>query len=257
MANDIKAASIKVYLSGVRALHIENGYPDPTSGCLRLQRVLKGIKRCQGSSPDTRLPVTPAILRNICRHLNLYVYDDAMFWAACCLAYFGFLRASEFTVPNATAYSPAFHLSVTDVAADQRVAPSRIQVTIKVSKTDPFRQGCVITLGLGLPPLCPVESMLTYLALRGGTVGPLFVRANGAPLTRAYFTDRFRVLLREAGINGHYSSHSFRIGAATSAALAGVPAHTIQTLGRWTSSAYLTYIRTPRSRLSELTKSLC
>ena len=41
------------------------------------------------------------------------------------------------------------------------------------------------------------------------------------------------------------------------AALAGVPEHMIQTLGRWTSSAYLTYIRTPRSLLSEFTKKLC
>jgi hypothetical protein len=58
LADDLKAASIKVYLSAVRALHIEQGFPDPLSGCLRLQRVLKGIKRCQGSSSDKRLPVT-------------------------------------------------------------------------------------------------------------------------------------------------------------------------------------------------------
>jgi hypothetical protein len=42
-------------LSAVRALHIEQGFPDPFSGCLRLQRVLKGIKRCQRSSSDKRL----------------------------------------------------------------------------------------------------------------------------------------------------------------------------------------------------------
>jgi hypothetical protein len=57
LADDLKAALIKVYLSAVRALHIEQG-PHPLSDCLRLQRVLKGIKRCQGSSSDKRLPVT-------------------------------------------------------------------------------------------------------------------------------------------------------------------------------------------------------
>jgi hypothetical protein len=257
LAQDLKVASIKVYLSAVRALHIEQGYTDPMKDCLRLQRVLKGIKRSQGASPDTRLPVTPIILRSIFHHLDMGTYDDVMFWAACCLAYFGFLRSSEFTVPNATAFSSHLHLSVNDVTVDQRVDPSQIQVNIKVSKTDPFRQGCIIALGQGRSPLCPVEAVLSYLSIRGGTSGPLFVRANGVPLTRTFFTERLRTLLSAAGIAGRYSSHSFRIGAATSAALAGVPEHMIQTLGRWTSSAYLTYIRSPRSLLAEFTKNLC
>ena len=99
--------------------------------------------------------------------------------------------------------------------------------------------------------------MLNFLELRGGSAGPLFVRSNGVPLTRTYLSERLRRLLSDAGIPGNFSSHSFRIGAATFAALAGVPDHLIQTLGRWSSSAYLTYIRTPRGLLSNLTKSLC
>ena len=205
----------------------------------------------------SRLPITPAILRSIFRLLDMSEYDDVLFWAACCLAYFGFLRSSKFTVPNADAFSPDLHLSVNDISVDRRVDPSQIHVNIKVSKTDPFRHGCIIALGQGRSPLCPVEAVLSYLSIRGGTAGPLFVRTNGFPLTRAYFSERLRSLLDAAGIAGRYSSHSFRIGAATSAALAGVPEHMIQTLGRWTSSVYLTYIRTPRSLLSEFTKKLC
>ena len=214
LADDLKAASIKVYLSAVRALHIEQGFPDPLSGCLGLQRVLKGIKRYQGSSSDKRLPVTPAILRAIYSHLDLSQYDDVMFSAACCLAYFGFSRSSEFTIPNGATFSQALHLSVHDIAADQRVAP--------------FRQGCILTLGQGRSPLCPVEAMLNFMELRGGSAGPLFVRSNGVPLTRTYLSERLRRLLSDAGIPGNFSSHSFRIGAATSAALAGIPDHLIQ-----------------------------
>ena len=164
LAKDLKVASIKVYLSAVRALHIEQGYTDPMSDCLLLQRVLKGIKRCQGASPDTRLPITPAILRSIFRLLDMSEYDDVLFWAACCLAYFGFLRSSEFTVPNADAFSPDLHLSVNDISVDRRVDPSQIHVNIKVSKTDPFRHGCIIALGQGRSPLCPVEPV----SIRGG-----------------------------------------------------------------------------------------
>jgi site-specific recombinase XerD len=77
------------------------------------------------------------------------------------------------------------------------------------------------------------------------------------PLTRTVFTERLRQLLSQAGITGHFGSHSFRIGAATTAGLAGVPEHMIQTLGRWSSSVYLAYRRTPRNLLASVTRMLC
>ena len=53
LARGIKHFSIKVHLSGVRALHIDHGFPDPLINCLRLQQVVRGIKRCQGSSSSS------------------------------------------------------------------------------------------------------------------------------------------------------------------------------------------------------------
>ena len=51
LADTLHHSSIKVYLSAIRSLHIEEGLPSPQVGCLRLQRVLWGIKRHQGSTP--------------------------------------------------------------------------------------------------------------------------------------------------------------------------------------------------------------
>ena len=74
-------------------------------------------------------------------------YDTILLWAACCMAFFGFLRCGEFTVPSQTDYDSDTHLSLTDIALDDKANPSVIQVTIKQSKRDPFRQGVDIYLG--------------------------------------------------------------------------------------------------------------
>ena len=56
--------------------------------------------------------------------------------------------------------------------------------------------------------------------------------------------------------HAQYAGHSFRIGAATTAAAAGVEDSIIKTLGRWESAAYLLYLRIPRERLAALSKLL-
>ena len=109
LARTIKHSSIKVYLSGVRALHIDHGFPDPLINCLRLQQVVRGIKRCQGSSSSSRLPITDDLMLVIWQSLDLHLPDHCMFWAACSLGYFGFLCALEFTVPNLPSFSSSLH----------------------------------------------------------------------------------------------------------------------------------------------------
>ena len=55
-------------------------------------------------------------------------------------------------------------------------------------------------------------------------------------------------LLRQVGIDPfHYSGHSFRIGGATSASLAGLTDYEIKPLGRWNSDFYQQYTRPPFS----------
>ena len=90
---------------------------------------------------------------------------------------------------------------------------------------------------------------MNYLALRGDVPGPLFLLQNGQPLSRNILTDWLRQIMASARVPGNFSSHSFRIGAATVAARNGVPDHLIQSMGRWSSNAYQLYIRTPAKAL--------
>jgi len=55
-------STFKIYLSAIHSLHIEQGFADPLVDCLRLQRVLRGIKRTQGDTSSLRLPVTEDIM---------------------------------------------------------------------------------------------------------------------------------------------------------------------------------------------------
>lgn len=186
----------------------------------------------------------------------MHMLDHCMFWAACTLGYFGFLRAAEFTVPNLARFSPLIHLQVTDIAVDAPSSPECMRVKIKASKTDPFRKGADVHIGLGHPPLCAVHAMMTYLSQRGSSPGPLFLLQDGRPLSRGILTDWLRQIMSASGVAGNFSSHSFRIGAATVAARKGIPDHLIQALGRWSSNAYQLYIRTPSESLASLSQQL-
>lgn len=256
LASTLKHSSIKVYLSAVRALHVEWGFPDPLLNCLRLQRVVRGIKRMQGTGVAARLPVTKEIMLLIYNSLDLHHFDHVMFWSACCLAYFGFLRSSEFTTPSATSFSPSYHLTLQDIAFDSLSHPSQLRVFIKASKTDPFRRGCTLYIGKGKDNLCAVSALCRFLQIRGNARGPLFVKKDGYPLTRVALTAWLRQIISAAGLDGNYSSHSFRIGAATVASRNGIPDHIIQSLGRWSSSAYQCYIRTSPEELSSFAQKL-
>ena len=256
LAQSVCHTTIEVYLSAVRALHIEQGFADPLVNCLRLQRVLRGIKRSRGDSRATRHPVTASTLLIIFKSLDLNITDHAIFWASCNLAYFGFLRSAEFMVPNLASFSPDVHLSLEDIAVDYYELPTLFRVCLKASKRDPFDKGCFIHLSRGNSPLCAVQSLISYLNVRGKGAGPLFLFQDGRLLSWVALADWLRRILSAAGIPGSFSSHSFRIGAVTVAARNGVPDHWIQALGRWSSNVYQLYIRTPSESLARLSSQL-
>ena len=64
-------------------------------------------------------------------------------------------------------------------------------------------------------------------------------------LTRSFIIEKEKTLLLSLGYNPYlYSDHSFRIGAAITAAAAHIPDHMIRTLGRWKFDCYCRYIQT-------------
>ena len=87
--------------------------------------------------------------------------------------------------------------------------------------------------------------------------GLLFFFEDGSTLSRPRLVQSLRQVLSSVGVDDtSYSGHSFRIGAATTAARMGVSDSLIKTLGKWKSSAFMLYIRTPWERLAEVSPTL-
>lgn len=259
----LSLSTIQTYFAAIRHLHLASNHLTVYSTQLtpRVQQVLQGIKRYQAHvfTPAQRLPITTDIMQQIKQVLQQHPhsYNNIMMWAACCLAFFGLLRCTEFTVHSQSSYDPAVHLSYSDVAVDDRDNPSVVVISIKQSKTDPLRKGNSITLGATQNTLCPVKALMPYLAKRGSHPGPLFICQNNRFLTQSVFRSHLMELLEELGLDKScYNTHSFRIGAATSAEAAGLTESQIKTMGRWKTNTYRRYIKPPLSQTAKLSKLL-
>ncbi len=164
------------------------------------------------------------------------------------MCFFGFLRSGEVVVPSEASFDPAVHLAQGDIRVDSLAFPCYLEVRIKASKTDPFRRGVTVFLGVSGAEICPVAAVLSYMVFRFH---------DGRPLTRERFVSQVRQALRSAGLDASkYAGHSFRIGAVTTASSCGLQGSLIKTLGRWESSAYTLYIRTPREILCAVSSEL-
>lgn len=248
--------TVSNYLSAIRSHHIDLDLPIHSFSSLRIRRMLAGARRLAGPSSRLRLPITSTILSAFLRTLNLHSPLDSLYWAACCLAFFGFLRCGEFTVPSLDKFVSRRHLCVADIAFDSSSSPSVLYLFIKTSKTDQYFKGATIQIGVSGSPVCAVKAVAHFLHSRGNSSGPLFLFPNGTPLTRQLLTTFLRERLQYCGFPGYYAPHSFRIGAATAAAAAGVPDHIIKAMGRWRSEAYQAYIRLPTTRVLQVASLL-
>ena len=89
-----------------------------------------------------------------------------MLWATYYLAFFGLLRAREFTVPTGAAFDDTAHMTREDLAVDNPSNPSMLRMKLKASKTDAFRTGVFLLIGrTGLD--CSVRVIISYLQARG------------------------------------------------------------------------------------------
>lgn len=250
----LSAASIQTYVAALSYFNRLIGASNLTSSFV-IQKALVGAQRIS-PTPTTRLPIHLSMLHNLLDAIARYTpgYDRFLFRAMFSIAFHGFLRIGEITIRSHSAPHRALQLNECIVHAS---SPRRgVELTLTNFKGNTNRAPFSILIPpCAQPQYCPVAITSEYLSLRGNKPGTLFLDAAGRPITRAVFSSFLNKVIASAGYStSHLKPHSFRIGAATTAAAQGISDDVIQRLGRWRSNAYQRYIKIPlfRSDVSHL-----
>eukprot|EP00731_Ephydatia_muelleri_P032875 Em0024g419a len=211
----------------------------------RLDRIQAGIRQVlasRGKKKATRLPLTPAILermRHHCMGLGRRRENWQLYWATSALCYFGFFRLGKLLLPTEAPSRALMRWG--DVTFNHASQPTQLKIHLHVAKCDQFGEGTDVFIGKTGNTICPVDACLAYVAVRGASPGPFFRMRDSKPLLKPKFVSEVGKALSTLGLPAcDYAGHSFRIGAATAAAAAGIEDSTIQLLGRWNSAATLT-----------------
>ena len=221
----------QLYVSAISHFHKLQGHFDTTKVYI-VFKTLQGIRKTLGIPKDIRVPISLQLLANIIQVLPTICrspYESSLFIAAYCLAYFGLLRISEV---------------LTLQLSNLHFQPSgNITLTIPKSKTDQLGHSTTVQIQSQYGVLRPPTLILGYIKIRPGNHPTLLIHVDGKPITRFQFQSILQKSLSSLNVPGHYRSHRFRIGMATELANLGISHSQIQTLGRWSSNAFLSYIR--------------
>ncbi len=235
-------SSICLHTSALAFIHKINGWADPTNSFI-VKKLKEGSKRLNNSS-DSRRPITFDLLERIIAVLPMLcksTYEAKLFKTVFILAYFAFLRLGEYACESKKKEG-SHVIKLGDISISQG---NFVEVCIRSSKTDQVGNSTLLKImGIANINMCPVQAMIQYLAIRPDQAGPLFIHFDGEVLTKFQVNRVLNSCVVTVGLDpDDFSPHSFRIGAATSAAMQGIPEETIKNYGRWKSQAVRGYVR--------------
>lgn len=233
----VSASLVQRRLSGL-AFHFKLRNWGDVTKCFVIRQALKGWRK-EHVHTDSRRPVSYSLLGQLVEATVTVCkssYEACLFQTAFCLAFFAALRVGEL-VPLSRVRPGGL------LADDVLLQNDAVRVRIRRSKTDVLGRGSWVPLHGVQGPVCPVKVVANFVARRSQGAHFL-VHEDGSPLSRFQFQSVFKHCLSQVGVPpGEYGTHSFRIGAATEAARAGLPNSDVQRIGRWRSNCFAGYVR--------------
>ena len=139
----IRTSTIQTYLAGINFfIKLVAGFHCPSTSHSHVTMLIKGLRKQEPALPARRLPLTSDLLSLCIRSLRSgYISPmvDLTLESMFLLAFFGFLRCSEFA-PTSSVYNPSQHPSLSDITIH---TADSLLFTLRRSKTD--------QLGLSFP----------------------------------------------------------------------------------------------------------
>ena len=253
------------HLAGIKRLHIEKGLDGEHLRTERVKTILKGLKNKnvtekRRAGEELRKPITLDILRLLKARLSessLSGRDQRMVWTACTTLFHGAFRVHELMCNRQESFDPDFTLLSEDVSLVKQEGEELLQIRVKAPKEDRAGRSVIVDVFSSGSDICPVRAFKKWSPFRLVEDGqPCFQFGSGLPLTGWKFNEIVRERLRGfvKGSEKLFSSHSFRAGAASLMAEIGYSEDEIKAVGRWSSRAYLDYIKLPRTNRAEIAK---
>ena len=196
--------------------------------------VVKGVS-ATGKQSDIRLPISLKLLHEMWGTIPFIVaskFDAIMYRSLLSFTFHGLFRPGEVT------YSP--HVIK---AENVYFVEHQLQVHLKSSKSHRGPGSQVVTIDKQ-PGVCPVTDLRLYLTVQPWILGALYRKQSGLPVQ---YNDFLRLMNNLATFcdlpKDRFKPHSLRIGSTTHLHLQGYESQVLQRRGRWSSKAFLRYIR--------------
>lgn len=261
----LKVTTIINYLAGLKHFQVLKGMEKDQIRTGKINLVLSGMTHQdeaeRNNRGDKRKPVTEDILKLLKAKLaasNSYTgTDKRMIWAACSMLFHGVMRGGEILCKNEKEFDPDYTLLTENLRLNKDAEGNKsLQIEIKAPKEGRKGNAVIIDIYQTGTSICPVKAFEKWRAVASWEEGqPAFRMKDKTPVTSNKLNRILRELLVDLGKEGKcYTTHSFRIGAATILAQKGFGEDDIKAAGRWSSRAYELYVRAARTNRKSVIK---
>jgi hypothetical protein len=240
-SRSISPRSVRAYLVGIR--HIFK-LEFPSVHCFTLHQDVKDtMKSCMKEWSKLVVRKNPLSLKQIESVVSHSSgsHDDRLFLALLGIGFGGLHRLGEMTVPDSKDLFNAKKIILRS-SLQFSTCGNFVQYHLPYSKCDSTFVGAPIIIQSFVNTTgCPVKLLKSYLRSRDKLFiasQELFITSSGSPPSRKWFLERFHQHFDKT-----FSGHSLRSGGATALAQAGATMDYIKSAGRWSSEAFLIYVR--------------
>ncbi|KIK45362.1 hypothetical protein CY34DRAFT_78090 [Suillus luteus UH-Slu-Lm8-n1] len=241
-------ATLENYFYAVRAWHLLHGapwLPNHAESSLALSGAAKLAP--PSSKRPKRAPFTVELISRIRSVLDLSKPLHAAAFACLTTSFFTIARTGEFTVPSLASFrnDPSAHVKVRDIRYDQDRNGFKV-VVFGLPRTKMSATGEDVYWAAQSGLVDPHAALQQHLAVNQPPPSAAIFSWRHAGGLRPLTKSAFLGCIQSAGDQlqtGALKGHGIRIGGTLEYLLRGVPFDSVKTMGRWSSNAFVLYLR--------------